>query len=234
MTAFAEMAIFAPMNKRFSGYATRFYGPAPGLTINYWQDDINVGVWIIVFGSVVVTLNESVYALLGENEFYFVIFKVLVLIGMIIACSIISLGGSPSGEWIDSRYWKDPGAFAPYLSQGFFGKFLGLWSCIVQAAFMFIGCEVTIWRIAFFYIRGVIFIGTNVPYTNDLLLGANKHKTSASDVVNAFFLTFTISFANSGKSGISTNVTVCRCLYGIIYLWQLIGTHQELIGAHRP
>ncbi|KAK2469934.1 hypothetical protein H9L39_18749, partial [Fusarium oxysporum f. sp. albedinis] len=160
---------------------------ASSLTINYWQDDINVGVWIIVFGSVVVTLNESVYALLGENEFYFVIFKVLVLIGMIIACSIISLGGSPSGEWIDSRYWKDPGAFAPYLSQGFFGKFLGLWYRITYGEVRNPRKAIprvirqTIWRIAFFYIRGVIFIGTNVPYTNDLLLGANKHKTSASE-----------------------------------------------------
>lgn len=31
MTAFAEMAIFAPMNKGFSGYATRFCDPALGL-----------------------------------------------------------------------------------------------------------------------------------------------------------------------------------------------------------
>jgi amino acid transporter len=30
MTAFAEMAIFAPMNKGFSGYATRFVDPAMG------------------------------------------------------------------------------------------------------------------------------------------------------------------------------------------------------------
>ncbi|KAL6359947.1 hypothetical protein LRP88_05643 [Fusarium phalaenopsidis] len=64
---FAEMAIITPMNKGFSGYATRFVDPAlgfatgwnyffkysvllantltaTGLIIKYWREDINVGV----------------------------------------------------------------------------------------------------------------------------------------------------------------------------------------------
>ncbi|PLB47633.1 hypothetical protein P170DRAFT_313421, partial [Aspergillus steynii IBT 23096] len=80
MTAFAEMAIFAPMSKGFSGYATRFVDPAlgfatgwnyffkycvllannltaTGLVLRYWREDINVGVWIAVFGVFVVSLN---------------------------------------------------------------------------------------------------------------------------------------------------------------------------------
>lgn len=36
MTAFAEMAIFAPMNKGFSGYATRFVDPALGFVCTYY------------------------------------------------------------------------------------------------------------------------------------------------------------------------------------------------------
>ncbi|RSL95782.1 hypothetical protein CDV31_013753 [Fusarium ambrosium] len=270
MTAFAEMAIFAPMNKGFSGYATRFCDPAlgfatgwnyffkysvllannltaSGLIINYWREDINVGVWIAVFGSVVVALNFLPVSKFGETEFYFAIVKVIVLVGMILACFIISLGGSPSGDRIGFRYWNDPGAFAPYLAEGSLGKFLGFWACIVQAAFMFMGCEVvgitygearnprkaipravkqTIWRIAFFYICGVIVLGMNVPYTNELLLGANKQKTSASaspfvvafrlagikilpSVVNGCFLVFTISFANSDI------YIASRTLYGL-------------------
>ncbi|POR35122.1 Amino-acid permease [Tolypocladium paradoxum] len=35
MTAFAEMAIFAPMNKGFSGYATRFVDPALGFATGW-------------------------------------------------------------------------------------------------------------------------------------------------------------------------------------------------------
>lgn len=136
----------------------------------------------------------------GETEFVMAIVKIIVLVGLILTCLIISLGGSPSGERIGFRYWNDPGAFAPYLATGDLGRFVGFWSCIVQASFMFMGCEVvgitygeaknprkaipravqqTIWRILVFYIGGVIVLGMTVPYTNDLLLSANKQKTSA-------------------------------------------------------
>ncbi|RSM17102.1 hypothetical protein CDV31_003995 [Fusarium ambrosium] len=252
MTAFAEMAIFAPMNKGFSGYATRFVDPALGfatgwnyffkysvllannltatsLIIKYWREDINVGVWIAVFGVFVMALN------------------IIVLVGLILGCFIISMGGSPSGDRIGFRYWNDPGAFAPYLEEGSLGRFLGFWACIVQAAFIFMGCEVvgitygeaknpqraipravqqTIWRIAVFYIGGVIVLGTTVPYTNELLLSANKAKTSAAaspfvvalrlagiktlpGIVNACFLMFTVSFANSDI------YIASRTLYGL-------------------
>ncbi|CAG8947872.1 unnamed protein product [Penicillium salamii] len=259
MAAFAEMAIFAPMSKGFSGYATRFVDPAlgfatgwnyflkysvllannltaSGLVIRYWREDINVGVWVAVFGIFVVALNILPVEKFGETEFVMAIVKIILLVGLILCCLILSLGGSPSGERIGFRYWKDPGAFAPYLSEGDLGRFLGFWSCIVQSAFMFMGCEVvgitygeaknprkaipravqqTIMRIAVFYLGGVIVLGMTVPYTNDLLLSANKEKTSASAspfvvaiqlagveklpaIVNACFLLFTVSFANSG------------------------------------
>ncbi|KAK4086514.1 hypothetical protein Purlil1_9130 [Purpureocillium lilacinum] len=270
MTAFAEMAIFAPMSKGFSGYATRFVDPAlgfatgwnyffkysvllannltaTGLIIRYWRQDINVGVWIAVFGAFVVALNFLPVSKFGETEFVMAIVKVIVLVGLILGCFIISLGGSPSGERIGFRYWNNPGAFAPYLAQGDLGRFLGFWSCMVQAAFMFMGCEVvgitygeaknprkaipravqqTIIRIAIFYIGGVIVLGMTVPYTNELLLSANKQQTSAAaspfvvalklagiqtlpGIVNACFLMFTVSFANSDI------YIASRTLYGL-------------------
>ncbi|KAM0414659.1 hypothetical protein ACHAPT_013503 [Fusarium lateritium] len=270
MTAFAEMAIFAPMNKGFSGYATRFVDPAlgfatgwnyffkysvllannltaTGLIIKYWREDINVGVWIAAFGAFVVALNFLPVEKFGETEFVMTIAKIIVLVGLILGCFIISMGGSPSGDRIGFRYWNDTGAFAPFLEQGSLGRFLGFWACIVQAAFMFMGCEVvgitygeaknprraipravqqTIWRIAVFYIGGVIVLGMTVPYTNELLLSANKEKTSAAaspfvvalrlagiktlpGIVNACFLMFTVSFANSDI------YIASRTLYGL-------------------
>ena len=59
----------------------------------------------------------------GETEFVMAIVKVIVLVGLILGCFIISLGGSPSGERIGFRYWNNPGAFAPYLAQGDLGGF---------------------------------------------------------------------------------------------------------------
>lgn len=136
----------------------------------------------------------------GEAEFWMAVVKVIVIVGLILFCVITSLGGSPFGDRIGFRYWNDPGAFAEYMYDGALGRFLGQWTCIVQAAFMFMGTEVvgitfgeaqnprsaipraikqTIWRIAFFYVGGVIALGMAVPYTNDLLLGATKSTTSA-------------------------------------------------------
>jgi amino acid transporter len=31
------------------------------------------------------------------------------------------------------RYWRDPGAFAEYKFQGSLGKFVGVWSTMLQA-----------------------------------------------------------------------------------------------------
>lgn len=219
------------------------------------------------------------------------IVKIIVLVGLTLCCLIISLGGSPSGELIGFRYWKDPGAFTPYLAKGDLGRFLGFWSCIVQAAFMFMGCEVvgiahgeaknprrafpravqqTIRRIAVFYIGGVIVLGMTVPYTSDLLLSANDRDTSSCKfnlsflsqqrltgllarsiaaspfvvalnlagvnklpaIVDACFLMFTVSFANSGMAPflhldtcVST-LTTARYLHCVPHtIWP--GTRQE-------
>lgn len=138
----------------------------------------------------------------GETEFWMAVLKVIVLTGLILLCFIIALGGSPSGDRTGFRYWNDPGAFASYLVSGSTGTFLGFWACICQASFMFMGTEVvgitfgeaknprrtipraikqTIIRIAFFYIVGAIVLGMTVPYTNELLLGSLKAKTSAGN-----------------------------------------------------
>ncbi|KAL3420577.1 dicarboxylic amino acid permease [Phlyctema vagabunda] len=92
MTALAEMECFAPMEKRFSGYATRYCDPALGfvtgwnylikyrvllannlaatsLVINYWNDKINAGVWITVFGVAIVLLNVgSMSSFFGSDQ----------------------------------------------------------------------------------------------------------------------------------------------------------------------
>ena len=127
--------------------------------------------------------------------------KLLVIIMLILACFVISLGGQPSGQRIGFSYWKHPGAFATYLEDGSTGRFLGFWACMVQACFAYTGTEVvgvafgeapnpkktvrtavrqTLWRIVFFYIIGVLVLGMAVPYTNERLIGATKKSTSAA------------------------------------------------------
>jgi amino acid transporter len=54
----------------------------------------------------------------------------------------------------------------------------------------------TFWRIASFYIIGVLFLGMAVPYNSEELLGATKQKTSAGEssplqLASALVVTFT-------------------------------------------
>ncbi|KAF4535214.1 Dicarboxylic amino acid permease [Lasiodiplodia theobromae] len=224
MTAMGEMATWLPMKKGFAGYATRFVDPAfgfatgwnyffkyaivlpnnltaAGIILQYWRPDINVAVWITVFGVVIILLNVLHVRWFGEAEFWLSAIKVVVLLGLILACLVISLGGSPSHDRIGFRYWRDPGAFAPYLAEGSTGKFLGFWACVVQACFAYTGTEIigaafgevpnprknvpktvrqTLLRICCFYVLGVFVLGMAVPYDNERLIGATKEKTSAA------------------------------------------------------
>lgn len=80
MVALGEMGAWLPMKKSFSGYATRFVDPAmgfatgwnyffkyvivlpnnltaTGILLQKWRPDINVSVWIVVFGVSIIALN---------------------------------------------------------------------------------------------------------------------------------------------------------------------------------
>ncbi|KAM0326286.1 hypothetical protein ACHAQA_006884 [Verticillium albo-atrum] len=223
MTSLGEMAAFIPMNKGFGGYATRLVDPAfgfatgwnyffkymiatpanltaAGLVIRYWRPDLNVGIWIAVFGIPIVCVNFLHVSKIGETEFWLGCTKILIMITMIMACLVIALGGGPNHVRSGFKYWNDPGAFKEYLVEGSLGRFLGVWACICQACFAYVGTEVvgmtfgetpnprknipravkqTFWRISVFYILGVLVLGMSVPNDNEMLLGATKKATSA-------------------------------------------------------
>ncbi|KAM5352920.1 hypothetical protein ACJ41O_005642 [Fusarium nematophilum] len=224
MTALGEMATFLPMNKGFGGYATRMVDPAlgfatgwnyffkyiiatptnltaSGLVIQYWRPDLNVAIWITVFGIVIVTVNVLHVNSFGETEFWLGLAKVLIMTTLILSTFVVALGGGPNHGRSGFRYWNEPGAFAEYLVEGSTGRFLGFWAACVQACFAFTGTEVvgmtfgetpnprknvpravkqTFWRITCFYILGVLALGMAIPYDNDRLIGATKQATSGA------------------------------------------------------
>ena len=82
MVALGEMGAWLPHKKSFSGYATRFVDPAfgfatgwnyffkyvivlpnnltaTGILLQYWLPNINVSVWVTVFGVAIILLNVS-------------------------------------------------------------------------------------------------------------------------------------------------------------------------------
>ena len=134
--------------------------------------------------------------------------------GLILTGLIVDLGGGPDHDRIGFRYWKNPGALAQsdLVSENKvgLGRFLGLLSVLVQAAFSFQGMELVaiaasetesprrniskavrrvFYRILVFYLLGIFITGMLVPYTDDSLL---------SDTGNAAQSPYVIAFTRAG------------------------------------
>jgi amino acid transporter len=227
MAALGEMAAWLPMSAGFTGYASRFCDPSLGfalgwsywckyiivtpnqltaaaLVIQYWlpRERVNPGVWIAIFLVLIICINYFGIKFFGEFEFWLSSFKVIVIIGIMIATLCIALGGAaPDHRRTGFYYWQEPGAFNTYIKEGATGKFLGFWSTMVTATFAFLGTELvgvtvgeaqnprktipkaiklTFYRILFFYIISVILVGMVVPYNSPELAFATTQSNSAA------------------------------------------------------
>jgi amino acid transporter len=145
MCGLGEMAAWLPIASGFTGYATRFVDPALGfalgwtywfkyiivtpnqltaaaLVLQYWvpRENVNPGVFIAVFLFTILVINYFGVRYFGELEFWLSSVKVVVIVGLIILSLVLALGGGPDHDRKGFRYWKDPGAFKPYIK----GKFV--------------------------------------------------------------------------------------------------------------
>ncbi|RDW76027.1 hypothetical protein BP5796_06848 [Coleophoma crateriformis] len=243
--ALGELAVMYPVSGGFYTYSTRFIDPSwgfamgwnyvfqwaivlplelvvAGLTVGYWNSDINVGVWITVFLVFIVLIN--VFGVLGyaEEEFWASVLKLgaiitFMLIGLILVC-----GGGPSNgkysEYWGARLWYDPGAFK--------NGFKGVCSVFVTAAFAFSGTELVglaaaesenpakslpgaikqvFWRITLFYIVGLMFVGLLVSSTDDRLLGANP-------LIDVAASPFVIAAKDAGLKGYDHFINFVICI----------------------
>lgn len=232
MQCLGEMATWLPLPGAIPQFCARYVDPAMGfavgwnnwyasaitlcaeisaasIVIGFWNDSITPGAWITLIIVLVVVLNIVAVAVYGEAEFIFASIKIITILGLLLMAFIVDLGGNPHHDRIGFRYWKHPGAMKPYDSTGNTGRFLGLWSTLVNAAFSYGGVEMVavaageaenprknipkavrrvFWRILFFYVLGSLAIGVLVPYDDPNLLGANpdaKSDASASPWVIA-------------------------------------------------
>ncbi|KAL7270222.1 amino acid transporter [Rhizina undulata] len=231
MCALGEMAAWLPLASGFTGYATRFCDPSLGfalgyiivtpnqltaaaLVIQYWvpREKVNPGVWITVFLVTILFINYFGVRLFGEIEFWLSSLKVLTIVGLILLSFILVLGGGPDHDRKGFRYWKEPGAFKPYIDTGNTGRFLAVWSTFVTATFAYLGTELvgvtvgeaqnprktipraiklTFFRIVFFYVILVLLLGMLVPYDSTGLAFATNASTSAA--ASPFVLAITLS-----------------------------------------
>ncbi|KAI1504166.1 dicarboxylic amino acid permease [Biscogniauxia marginata] len=225
MAALGEMSAWLPMSAGFTGYASRFCDPSLGfalgwsywikyiilspnqltaaaLVISFWvpRERVNPGVWITIFLILIVAINYFGVRFFGEFEFWLSSFKVVVIVGIILLTLIIAAGGA-DGHARGFEYWRNPGAFKPYIMEGSAGQFLGFWSTMVTATFAYLGTELvgvtvgeaqnprktipraiklTFYRIVFFYCISILLIGMCVPYDSEELAFANDSLSSAN------------------------------------------------------
>ncbi|KZV73878.1 amino acid transporter [Peniophora sp. CONT] len=195
---------------------------AVGVIIRFWDKETNSTVYIMVAWIVVMMLNSFGAGIYGESEFWFASIKMITIVGIIILGIIVDAGGGPQGEAIGFRYWNNPGAFNQFLDiEGTLGRFLGFWSCLVQASGAFIGFEIVALaaaesknprrnvpravkkvyiRICLFYIISSLIAGMLVSQDDEALnLGDS---TAASSP-------FVIAFSRAGISVVPSLVNAC-------------------------
>lgn len=171
---------------------------AASITITFWREDLNMGIWVTVFLVVLAVIQIFGVRGYGEVEFILSLIKIAACIGFIILGIVINCGGVGDRGYIGTKYWHDPGAF----KNGFNG-FAGVF---VVAAFSFGGTEMVglaaaesanpkkaipmatkqvFWRIAFFYIVNLFILGLIVRSDDDRLLNSSGANTKASPFVLA-------------------------------------------------
>jgi len=236
MVAMGEMATFIPVSGAFTAYASRFVDKslgfsmgwiywfswaityaleltASGLIIQYWVPEIDIGIFIGIFFVVITAMNFMPVSVYGEVEFWFASIKVVTVIGFIIFGICINAGAGEKG-YIGFKYWNNPGAFSPHLTDASsilannlpLAKFVGFWAVLIQAGFSYQGTELvgiaagetanprknvpkaikqTFWRILLFFVLTILMIGILIPSDNPNLLNDTTDANSSPLVVAA-------------------------------------------------
>lgn len=175
---------------------------AAGLIIQYWNESLNVGIWIAVFWVVFTAANFLPIRWFGELEMWFSSIKVVTIVGFIMFAVCVNAGVGHEG-YIGFRYWNTPGAFAEHLVGGAAGKFVGFWAVLITAGFSYQGTELvgigagetenphkeipsairwTYWGIFVLFIATVFLVGLDVPF-DDANLQSVSTNASASPLV---------------------------------------------------
>ncbi|KAJ6004825.1 hypothetical protein N7540_012624 [Penicillium herquei] len=212
---------------------------ATGLIIQFWDSSIQIAIFIAIFWVMIIIFNMFPVSFYGELEFWFSSIKVLTVIGFMIFAICMDAGVGKEG-YLGFRYWVHPGPFVEYLITGdaSLAKFVGFWSVLIKAGFAYQGTELvgiaagetenprktvpsairgTFFRIIFFFVMTIFFIGIVIPSNDPDLLKSEGSGASASNanaspfviaanragvsalpsIINAVLLTVVLSAANS-------------------------------------
>ncbi|KAK7001935.1 aa-permease domain-containing protein [Favolaschia claudopus] len=220
MYSLGEMMVYDPSAGGFIEFSSRYVDPALGFAMG-WQfwfqtvitapveivaGAIVVGFWdanekhraifitVMTIGVILVNLAGVKY--FGEFEFVFAFIKIMTIIGLLIVCLVVDLGGAPDHDRRGFRYWREEPFNATFfdVKPASKARFLGFWSVLTGAAFSLGGMEglamicleasnprVTMrtavraifYRITLLYVFSVLLIGMCLQRSNPHLLQAN-------------------------------------------------------------
>lgn len=216
-----------------------------GQVIEFWTFSVPLPAWISIFWVLLTAGNMFPVKYYGEFEFWIACIKVIAIIGFLIYCLCMVCGAGVTGP-VGFRYWRHPGPMGPGIiaKDPNQAKFLGWVSSLINAAFTYQGTELVgitageaanprksvpraikkvVFRILFFYIGSLFFIGLLVPFDDPKLTSADSYVSSSPFIIaiensgthvlphifNAVIVSTIISAGNS-------NVYVgSRILYGL-------------------
>ncbi|KAH7385893.1 amino acid permease/ SLC12A domain-containing protein [Pyrenochaeta sp. MPI-SDFR-AT-0127] len=230
MQCLGEMATWLPLPGAIPQYCARYVDPALGFAVgwnnwyqcaitlcaeisaaavlvSFWDQDekYSPAIWIGLVIIIIVGLNIFAVGIYGEAEFIFASIKIITILGLLITGLVIMLGGAPDHDRRGFRYWKE-GAMKEYVGTGSTGRFTGLWSTLVNAAFSYGGVEMVavaageaanprknipkavrrvFWRILFFYVFGSFLIGVCISSNDPQLTNENAKGAQSSPWVIA-------------------------------------------------
>lgn len=229
MTSLGEMATYLPVSGSFSTYASRFVDPSLGYALgwNYWFNwvitvavDVSISAlvisyweplsflppwaWSLLFFGIILGLNTLSVKAYGESEYWFAFIKVITVI-VFLGVGLLTIFGILGGEYIGFKNFTL--GDAPFIGDGFSGKFLTVLGVFLIAGFSFQGTELigitagesenpeknipkaikqVFWRILIFYILSIFVIGLIIPYTSPELLGADITEIAKSPFTLVF------------------------------------------------
>ncbi|KAK4188298.1 putative amino acid permease [Podospora australis] len=173
--------------------------------LKFWTD-VNPAGFIVGFIALTSGVGMAFVRVFGEVEFAFALLKILLVVFLIILGLIINVGGIPGTEAIGFAYWRNPGPFVEYITEGNWGKFLGFWAVMTGAVFSFAGVESLAMaaaetqnprraipravkrvfaRIVIFYGLAVFVVGLLVPSNDERLDGSGDNVAQSPFVIAA-------------------------------------------------
>ncbi|KAH7398661.1 amino acid permease/ SLC12A domain-containing protein [Phaeosphaeria sp. MPI-PUGE-AT-0046c] len=242
----------------YEAFLIPFEISALNLVLTFWSDKIPVAAVVAACIVSYFCINAFVVKWYGEAEFWLALGKVLLILIVYMFTFVTMVGGNPQHDAYGFRYWREPGAFAEYITKGDLGRFEGFLGCLWSAAFTVVGPEylsmlsgevklprrylkaafkVTYIRFAFFFIGSALCVGIVIPYNDKTLLDILSGSSDGAGTAAAS--PYVIAMRNLGVTGLPhlTNALLCTSIYSAGNAYTYYGTrslYSLSLDGHAP